>query len=93
MVSAIQAARDGDARTRTVLADVGVQLSGAVSGGANTIRFDNTLNPTQALFDAADYVGFVNTYPDIDGTIRRQPTLIDAHGETRLSFIRWHDTV
>jgi len=79
-------ARESDARTRTVLAQAGVQLSSNVKGGAHSIRFDDTLDPVQTLSDAADYVGYVNTFPDIDGKIRRQPSLVEVGSETRLSF-------
>ncbi len=84
---AIQTVREGDSRIRTVLAQVGVQLSPNVSSNqSHAIHFDNTLSPIQTLSDAADYLGYVNAYPDIDGEIRRQASQIEADGEMHLSF-------
>lgn len=82
LIEAIQAARQSDARVKIILGTAGFQSS----TGENALYFDRLLLPI--LADAVDNVGVVNTFGDIDNTIRRQPSLIYTPNseKTYLSF-------
>ncbi len=88
---ALVALRQSDARTRVVLADAGVGTVGLppvseAGAGMPALHFANRLGVSESLLDAADYLGFVNALPDIDGVLRRQPSLISAADRTGVSF-------
>lgn len=87
LAEAIQKARQSEARTRTVMPLVGVQRStGLMSNAAQSIYFDNTLGPNRVIFDAVDSFGYVNVFPDVDGTIRRYPSLVQREEGMGMSF-------
>jgi two-component system, OmpR family, phosphate regulon sensor histidine kinase PhoR len=84
--AALEAARANATRTRTVMPTLGLQRVETVSGEGQALRFDDALLPTQSLAEVADYLGYVNVYPDVDGLIRRQPSLVEVDGQTNVSF-------
>jgi len=86
LANAIQQARASDARTRTVMPAVGVQQSGVLVAGNQAVRYDEALLPTESLLQVVDYIGYVNTYPDVDGSIRRRPSLIEVNSQVNLSL-------
>lgn len=86
LAEAIQAARTSEARIRVVMPVVGIQRSTDTSAVTQSIRFQDVLMPTGVLRDVADYLGYVNAYPDVDSTIRHQPSLIQQEGQPGLSF-------
>lgn len=81
LATAIQHAREGEARTRTIMPVVGVQRIFG-SGAA----FQDAMHPNAALTAAVDNVGSVNTFQDIDGVIRRQPAFVRVGSDDVLSF-------
>jgi len=78
--------RQSDARTRIVLADAGVTTTAILREGAGVLPFALALGISPTLNALADYHGFTNTLPDIDGVIRRQPSLVEIDGQNGLSF-------
>lgn len=89
LVEVIRAARQGDNRLRTVLASAGVHPASAaqdLEGFPQAIRFENSMTPARQFADTADYLGYVNTFPDVDGVVRRQPSLIQIGDQARLSW-------
>ncbi|MBK8025864.1 MAG: CHASE2 domain-containing protein [Chloroflexi bacterium] len=89
VAEALEAARAGDNRMRSVLAVAGAgTLTRDTSLSADGIRFQSALEPVQAIAEQADYLGYVNTVTDVDGLIRRQPSLIGTEsGEVGFSFV------
>lgn len=76
---AMQNARQGDARTRFVLAGAGLQAAVEIEPEAaypNGLRYNTALPLNQTITANADYIGYVNAFPDSDGTIRRQPSIV-----------------
>ena len=73
-------------RTRTILPLVGVDRQEIPNSDTQQIRFDNTLATNPTIAAAAEDLAYVNTLRDIDSTVRRQPSLIEANGELELSF-------
>ncbi|MBZ0290877.1 MAG: CHASE2 domain-containing protein, partial [Anaerolineae bacterium] len=86
LAEAIRQARTSEARTRIVMPVAGIQRTESTGGSTQSIRFQTALSPTSLLLEAADYAGFVNAFPDIDSTIRRQPSLVEQNGELKLAF-------
>ena len=88
LAEALQNARETDARTRIVLPAVGVPPAQQSNRPdyPQAIRFDTQLKPVASLSAAVDYVGYVNTFPDADGSIRRQPTIIQVDDGVNPAF-------
>ncbi|MBC8170621.1 MAG: CHASE2 domain-containing protein, partial [Anaerolineae bacterium] len=86
LAEAIQAIRSSDTRTRTVLAASGAGIPQFDNPADRLMRFENALRPQTGLAEVADYVGFVNTVVDADGTIRRQSSLVQIGEDTAMSF-------
>jgi len=78
--------RQNDARTRVVLADAGLNTSAIIADGGRMLPFALSLDISPALEEVADYHGYTNTLPDVDGVIRRQPSQLRIEGQNRLSF-------
>lgn len=83
LAAAIRQARAGEARTRAIMPIVGVER---VLGSSRMARFQDAMRPNPILAAAADYLGSVNTFQDIDGVIRRQPAFVQVGDEETLSF-------
>lgn len=82
-------ARQTDARTRIVLSGAGVQLPSeniTVEGFPDGLTYPSALNPNDTLSAVADYVGYVNAFPDVDSRVRRQPSVIQIGDELHFSF-------
>ena len=80
-------ARQNTARTRLVLADAGINsLATDNSADLRELPFADDLPLSAPIADAADYHGYTNTLPDVDGMIRHQPSLIRVGGDTRYAF-------
>lgn len=89
LVSAIQQARLSEARTRTIMPVIGVQFQGETAVTSQSIRFNKInkmLRPAAVFLDSIDATGFVNVFPDVDGTIRRQPSLVQLEDGFGLSL-------
>ena len=92
LAQAITDVRQSDARTRIVLANAGVQVNPTQTlfdfmlEFPNGLVFDTELNLASELEGVADYRGFVNSFPDSDGTVRRQPSLIYVQDGMQVSF-------
>ncbi|MDZ4770217.1 MAG: CHASE2 domain-containing protein, partial [Chloroflexota bacterium] len=90
--------RQSDARTRIILpiAGVGMPLPAQRTLGsvlsptqrslADAIRFSNRLAPIAVLAERADYLAYVNTVIDVDGVVRRQPSIIQSDDTVRYGF-------
>lgn len=85
---ALRTLRQSDARTRIVLADAGINLNPNINTADDwrTLTFESALPLSPILRENADYAGFVNTLPDIDGVIRKQPSLIQTGEAQQFSF-------
>lgn len=69
--------RQNEARTRIVLAAAGLHMQSAASASnQGELPFSLILPMSDAIEEHADYLGFTNALPDIDGVIRRQPSFI-----------------
>lgn len=89
LAAAITAARAGDTRLRTVMAAGGVYPAGPATNQdefPHALHFDNALHPTTVFADVIDYQGFVNTFPDADGIVRRQPSLLEIGDDLSVSW-------
>lgn len=89
VASAMSAARQSDNRTRFVIAAAGVQTPQQTTSDENfprAIHFQNQLLPVDSLLSTADYLGYVNTFADNDGIIRRQPSIVTIDDQNNLSF-------
>ncbi len=87
--NALLASRQSDARTRIVLSGAGVQQPSnilTVDGFTNGLSYGSVLVPNPILQPVADYIGYVNAFPDVDGRLRRQPSLIEIDNELHFSF-------
>jgi signal transduction histidine kinase len=69
-ITAIQTARQSEARTRVVMPVVG--LSVADNPDYQSIAYGTVLTPHRGFMQVIENIGFVNVYPDADNTIRRQ---------------------
>jgi signal transduction histidine kinase/CHASE2 domain-containing sensor protein len=88
-VEAITRARQSESRTRVVLAQAAVQtplLPEDNAAYSQALRYEDVLQPIPLLFASAEYTGFVNTLPDVDSFMRRQPSIIYYGNEFGLSF-------
>lgn len=84
---AIRDARSSDSRTRTVMPLVGGQTLTPRSGAqTQSIYFKDVLSPVNALASEADYLGYVNTFADVDGVVRRQVSQVSVNDSQGLSF-------
>ncbi len=82
-------ARQSDARTRIILSAAGVQVptNNLVAGTyPNGLHYSASLEPNATLKSAADYMGFVNAFPDVDSRLRRQPSIIETDEQVGYSF-------
>lgn len=89
LAEAIQLARQSDIRLRTVMAAAGVhptEQARNLEAFPQAIYFANTMRPTAQFLDVIDYVGYVNTFPDIDGSVRRQPSIIEIEEQPVLAW-------
>lgn len=85
---ALSRLRQNDARTRIVLAIAGINN---ISLQANppdvpTFAFSSTPALSEVIAAEADYQGYTNTLPDIDGVVRRQTSLINSNDAIGYSF-------
>lgn len=88
LVEAMQMARTSRTRTRIVLATAGIQVQPAIGGDTRQgqLEFSNALMPTTELLAAADYLGYANVFPDVDGLIRRQISQVSQSGQNGYAF-------
>lgn len=68
-ISAIQNARQSEARTRVIMPIAGLSVSEADVSQA--LAYHEVITPQSHFLEAIDNVGFVNAYPDNDRTVRR----------------------
>ena len=79
--------RQNDTRTRIVLADAGFNvLADNLQGELPQLPYADELSLVPALSESADYHGYTNSLPDLDGVVRRQPSLLQINGEIGYSF-------
>ncbi|MBL8132230.1 MAG: CHASE2 domain-containing protein [Anaerolineae bacterium] len=88
LAESLNRARTGESRTRIVLPIAG---AGTLTADNNLpvsgIRFPSSLRPIASLADQADYLAYVNTVIDVDGLIRRQPSIVETDdGDAAYSF-------
>lgn len=79
--------RSSEARTRIVLAGAGVNIAADIGDDPARVlpfAFDLPLSPP--LAERADYRGYANALADIDGVVRRQPSLVRAGDDTAYTF-------
>ena len=82
-------ARQSDARTRIVLSSAGVQVPTdniLADGFSNGLHYGTSLEPNSTLRDVADYIGYVNAFPDVDSRLRRQPSIFEIDNQLGFSF-------
>lgn len=73
LLSSLEALSENDVRTRLVLAGAGIERQATDA----TLLFRDNLALAQGFPDVADYIGYTNTVPDVDGRVRRQPTFFN----------------
>lgn len=81
--------RQNQNRTRVVIADAGVNITtnrNQADNATSAIYFYNDLPLSQTIREAVNYQGYVNTIPDIDGVIRRSPSVVRVNNQQGLSF-------
>lgn len=84
---AIRAARNSDARLRVVLATAGSGTPLPLFVPHHYyLAYPFALMPVEPLRSEAAYLGFVNAFPDSDGLLRRQMSVVQADEEKYLSF-------
>lgn len=78
LAQALREARQGESRTRLVLASAGIQAPFVPTNSAypRTLSYPAALFPVPVLRDVVDYVGFVNAFPDVDSRVRRQLSIV-----------------
>lgn len=89
LAAAIRSARQSDTRLRTVVAAAGVPPTNPavdLEGFPQATRFENAITPVHQLAEVVDYAGYVNTFPDVDGIVRRQPSLVQIGSDARVSW-------
>jgi len=79
LLAALEAVRSAEARTRIIMPLVGLERANAETG---QIGFATALQPLAAIRDRTDYLGVANTAPDVDGVVRRHPSLIVVEDQT-----------
>ncbi|MEZ4670021.1 MAG: CHASE2 domain-containing protein [Anaerolineae bacterium] len=82
----IAAARQSPNRVRFVMPLIGATVVENPDQTAPSISFGTVLKPAKIIREAADYLGYVNTFADVDSAVRRQPSLLVSEGQTNLSF-------
>jgi signal transduction histidine kinase len=85
---ALTSARQGNQRTRFVLAAAGIGSPRivTVSQELPLSRFDMDVRPVSVLGEVADYIGFANGFADPDGKIRRELAFVYDEGDIVPSF-------
>jgi signal transduction histidine kinase len=89
IVEALENARQKSQRPRFIMAAAGtypIPIQSTLPDYPYGIDLDNVLQPNSTIRQAIDYIGFVDTYPDIDSYIRRQTSIIDYEGTLQTSF-------
>lgn len=89
IVQAIQEARESAQRPRILMAAAGthpIPIPSTLPDYPYGIDLDNILKPNETIRQAIDYIGFVDTYPDVDSHIRRQTSIVDIDGTLQTSF-------
>ncbi len=86
VVDAITKARQSETRTRFIMPQVGADQILTQPSTFPSLNFNNTLYPIPAFSEVVDYVGYVNAFTDVDSIVRRQISLVDNRGTTRISF-------
>ena len=81
----LAAARTSDNRLRVVMPLAGAGNT-SVEHDMGMVTFSNVLRPVDVLAEQADYLAFVNTFADVDGTVRRQTSQIRSGDENGLSL-------
>lgn len=83
LVEAIETARyDSPTRTRTIMPIVGLTRA----TNADLLSYQASLPPESAFRDVVDYLGYINSLPAVDGSIRSQPSLVWDGTTQQLSF-------
>ncbi len=81
--------RQTDARTRIVLSGAGVQLPSdetTIEGFPDGLTYPAALRPNDTLSAVADYIGYVNAFPDVDSRVRRQTSVLQIDEQLQFSF-------
>ncbi len=89
LAAAIQAARRGDGRLRTVMASAGsypASRAEGLAGYPQALQFAGAMEPVRSFSDVVDYLGIANTFPDVDGTVRRQASVVQIGDQTRMAW-------
>ena len=86
LIEAMDAIRFGENRTRTILPQVGVPRAQIPDAHPQSIEFENILGTHLDIAARATDLAYVNTLADVDGTVRRQPSVIYEGEQLRLSF-------
>ncbi|MCU0512984.1 MAG: CHASE2 domain-containing protein [Anaerolineae bacterium] len=86
VAAAIREARQSEAGTRVVLAAAASEPALPPASPQNALYFRSGSLPLPLLRDSGAYAGFVNTLPDADSRLRRQPSLLVIEGTTHYSF-------
>lgn len=89
IVQALEDVRQRPQRPRIIMAAAGthpIPIPSTLSDYPNGVDLDNILKPNEQIRQALDYIGFVDTYPDVDSHIRRQTSIIDDDGTLQTSF-------
>lgn len=86
LVETITAARQSANRVRFVMPLIGAAPFYGKDVPVPSIRFASVLRPAPVMREAVDYLGYVNTFADVDSTVRRQPSLLEGAGEPGFSF-------
>lgn len=85
----LQTVRESDARTRIILSGAGVQVPSTDLINPDFpygLHYADALIPNTTLRQHADYIGYVNAFPDVDGRLRRQPSIIEVNNQLGFSF-------
>jgi signal transduction histidine kinase/CHASE2 domain-containing sensor protein len=87
IASALTHLRANEARTRLVLATAGITARTIDQDHASfSLPFSETLPLSPVIAEQANYRGYANTIPHIDGVIRQAPSFITVEGTSGLSF-------
>ncbi len=86
VVDSIVKARQSDTRTRIVMPQVGADQILTQPTSIPAMNFNNSLVPISAFAKVVDYIGYVNAFTDVDSVVRRQISLVENRGITRISF-------
>lgn len=86
VAAAIENARSGAARTRFVMPAIGVGEITNQEAESPHLHYETILPPTMLFRESVDYLGYINTFADVDGTIRRQPSQIQYREQRGVSY-------